>query len=573
MKAVAARNLVLGRPFKLLAVDDDAYCRLMVQAYGEKLGYDVIMARDGEEGVKLFEEVEPDIVLMDIMMPRMDGLDAARLIKSRQTQWAPIVFLTAKSEEGDLVTALDHGGDDFLHKPISFALFRAKMLSLQRTLLLNHQVSTQARRLRAYHDANEGELQTAKELIDRVVYSPMVPDDHFSYWLMPAKGLSGDVVAVARTPRGVLHVMLADGVGHGLSAAINVMPISPIFYKMTSRGHSLADILREMNQTIRNVLPPDRFISAILFSIDFENVRLECWNGGIPEAIIIDDAGDARHRCASRNFPLGLRAENDYEKEIETIPWRENRRIIFFSDGLVEAVNREGALFGRERLLHCLAEAPLGEEIAFTRKAVVAHMAGFPHADDISLAVVRLDYAPPPVRCGEVAPCETSEWLSDTWCFEMAFGAAELRAFDPVPIVMAALDQFRIPKTMRGRLFVVLSELACNAFEHGLLGLDSMLKDDPDAELYYEERARRLKVMTSGEVRVRLDVSAVSGTRCLRLRVTDTGAGFDVAALPDAQTALNSYGRYGRGIPLVRGMVSQLVFNEAGNSVEASLPL
>jgi len=103
---------------KVLAVDDNRTNLHILQVFLKKLGHEVILAENGEEAVQKFVSESPDLVLLDIMMPVMDGFEAARQIKAMcHDQWKPIILLTAKSDGADRIRGLEAGADDYLTKP------------------------------------------------------------------------------------------------------------------------------------------------------------------------------------------------------------------------------------------------------------------------------------------------------------------------------------------------------------------------------------------------------------------------------------------------------------------------
>lgn len=138
---------------KVLVVDDAATNRQMVQEFLHTLGYDVVVANDGEQGVAAFQSDAPDIVIMDVMMPIMDGYEATRRIKALAGErWTPVVFLSAMDGEEDLVAGLDAGGDDYLVKPVNFVVLDAKLRSLARTLVLQRSLEDERQRGAAISD-------------------------------------------------------------------------------------------------------------------------------------------------------------------------------------------------------------------------------------------------------------------------------------------------------------------------------------------------------------------------------------------------------------------------------------
>ena len=105
---------------KVLIVEDEANIRQLVKYNLEKESYQVIEAEDGVQGLRLAKTEKPDLVLLDLMLPQMDGLEVCRSLKGNQATAAlPIIMLTAKSEEIDKVIGLDLGADDYMTKPFS----------------------------------------------------------------------------------------------------------------------------------------------------------------------------------------------------------------------------------------------------------------------------------------------------------------------------------------------------------------------------------------------------------------------------------------------------------------------
>ena len=116
--------------YSILVVDDESRIRTIIRKYAEFEGHKVTEAADGMEAVLRCREGGYDIVIMDIMMPELGGYDACSRIRSYST--APVLFLTAKTQEGDKRRAYDSGGDDFLAKPFSHAELMMKVESLLR---------------------------------------------------------------------------------------------------------------------------------------------------------------------------------------------------------------------------------------------------------------------------------------------------------------------------------------------------------------------------------------------------------------------------------------------------------
>lgn len=138
---------------RVLTVDDNRTNLQILEVFLKKLGHEAIAAENGAIAVAKYLEHRPDLILMDIMMPVMDGLEATRRIREIPTErWVPIIFLSALDRDENLVGGLEAGGDDYLSKPINFVVLEAKMRSMQRTLLMQQQVADALHRLQTISD-------------------------------------------------------------------------------------------------------------------------------------------------------------------------------------------------------------------------------------------------------------------------------------------------------------------------------------------------------------------------------------------------------------------------------------
>jgi PAS domain S-box-containing protein len=138
---------------RVLTVDDNRTNLQILNVFLKKLGHEAIPAENGVVAVAKYQEEHPDLILMDIMMPVMDGLEATRKIRSLPSdRWIPIIFLSALDRDENLVGGLEAGGDDYLAKPINFVVLEAKMRSMQRTLMLQQRVTDALHQLQTISD-------------------------------------------------------------------------------------------------------------------------------------------------------------------------------------------------------------------------------------------------------------------------------------------------------------------------------------------------------------------------------------------------------------------------------------
>ncbi len=118
---------------RILVADDNATDRLIMETLLKRQGHDVRTVLNGEEAVQSFAESRPDLVLMDVMMPVLDGISAARLMREMAgNELVPIIFLTSLNDARDLAACLEAGGDDFLSKPYNPVILQAKIKAFSR---------------------------------------------------------------------------------------------------------------------------------------------------------------------------------------------------------------------------------------------------------------------------------------------------------------------------------------------------------------------------------------------------------------------------------------------------------
>ncbi|GAA5169477.1 SpoIIE family protein phosphatase [Viridibacterium curvum] len=145
---------VSQKPLRVLVADDVQANRTLLRAYLGRLGFEAITAENGEEAVQMFQSNRPDIVLMDLMMPVMDGFDAIRHIRNLDSRrWVPIFVVSAMDTDADIIRALEGGADDYLVKPLSYQVFAAKMRNMSRALSFQRAQDEAHRRESAISDA------------------------------------------------------------------------------------------------------------------------------------------------------------------------------------------------------------------------------------------------------------------------------------------------------------------------------------------------------------------------------------------------------------------------------------
>ncbi|MFQ6572785.1 ATP-binding SpoIIE family protein phosphatase [Pseudomonas sp. UM16] len=554
-----------GSGLTVLIAEDGAADRLLLARIVSNQGHAVLTAENGEQAVALFAERRPQIVLLDALMPVMDGFEAARQIKALAGEaLVPIIFLTSLSEEQALVRCLEAGGDDFLAKPYSPVILAAKINAMDRLRRLQATVLEQRDQITRHHHHLLNEQRVAKAVFDKVAHAGCLSAANIRYLQSPYALFNGDLLLAAFTPSGDMHVLLGDFTGHGLPAAVGAMPLAEVFYGMTAKGYGLAETLREMNAKLKRILPVDMFCCALMLNLSFQRRMVEVWNGGMPDGYLLAAGGAEPLPLVSRHLPLGVLAPERFDDATEVLPMALEERLLLLSDGVVDTSDESDQLFGVERLRRVLS-ANSQPELLFEEVQQALEAFGGRYRDDVSLLQITL-VEPEALSPVPVIYSDSGQSTPLDWSLQFEFRAETLKHFNPLPYLLQLLQEVHGLRAQSGALYCVLTELYSNALEHGVLALDSGLKRDAQGfGEYYRQRSERLQALCSGYIRIGLRVEPHGAGGRLIIDLEDSGKGFDVCTV--LARPLVEQGLFGRGLNLIRRLSRRAEWADEGRRV------
>ena len=156
-------------PPRILVVDDSEINRDIIVSRLEANGYATLQAADGEEALAAVAQHHPDLVLLDVMMPKLDGVEACRRLKDDAAlPFTPVILVTAKTDTKDIVAGLDAGADEYLTKPVDQAALVARVRSVLRIKALHDKVQAQADELATWNQTLEQKVKQQIDEIERI---------------------------------------------------------------------------------------------------------------------------------------------------------------------------------------------------------------------------------------------------------------------------------------------------------------------------------------------------------------------------------------------------------------------
>jgi len=232
-------------------------------------------------------------------------------------------------------------------------------------------------------------------------------------------------------------------------------------------------------------------------------------------------------------------------------------------------------MFGRARLERIFVDSKQPENIfEGIRESLVFFTAGADQHDDMTLIEIQYDQEllEKTIHHDDSTREEHISQSPATWSLSMELGAGLMSSFDPLPLLIKSVCDMQGLRGQRQQLYTVFSELFSNALDHGILGLDSKLKQTADGfAKYYMDRAEKLAALSEGSISINVSHEPDEDGGVLTIRFEDSGKGFDYK---QRTVSLESnFGHSGRGIQLLYSICENITYEKSGNVVEATYRL
>ena len=554
---------------KILVVDDNEVNRRLLSSILTRKHYDVLEANSGFEAIDLFKQHSPDLVLMDIMMPGMDGRQcAAELKRIAGDVYIPIIYVTALSEDSALSIALDAGGDDFVSKPINFDILLSKITAHSRIQELNAELGQKNRQIAKYNAILERDQELASHFFERALKHNYLHQSVIRHHLSPATAFNGDILMAAPRQGGGLYLILGDFTGHGLAAAIGSLPVSQTFFSMAKRACWIGDIAKALNRELADLLPVDMFLAATLIELNSTGERLQAWAGGLPDGYLFDPATHNHRLIKSTHPPLGILSDENFNPACQSFSVTHGERVYLYTDGVIETRNSTGEIYGEQRL-HELLNNHKTELFDHVISDIQEFIGDKKQTDDTSfveLTCKRIfaynssDTEPPQLNA---ALSEMPYHLRISLTDDLLKNNPDIVTYMSEMICATTLAQYK------GLVHTILAEMYTNILEHGVLRLNSVQKDEERGfSTYYEDKQAMLNNLNDMCIDINVSYHPDEKNKKLVISMShNRDTNHEITTTVD--DAFNE-SPHGRGMLLLNNLCEQVKLSRDGKNLEVT---
>jgi len=329
----------------ILVAEDDPDNQALIQLLLERAGYRVTLASDGDEVFGLLDSCQPELLLLDCKMPRMNGPEVCARLKG-DPRWAdvPVIFLSMFSDPRDKVQGFEVGGADYVTKPIEELELLAR---IRNHLELAHSRQVLKKKVSIYEALTQEQMARLDEIRtgqESLLTSPWAfPELKAAVRFTPAHEAGGDFYEITRFSEGEFGFLVTDVAGHDLSVPFITGALKALSVTFLKDGLSPTDTMTMLNASLHAFLTEERYVTGCYAKYSQERMEVELINAGHPPALF----QSTERKCEFVNLTGDALGPLECCRfETRTLQVQPGDRLFLYSDGLIEgyrdALGRRG---------------------------------------------------------------------------------------------------------------------------------------------------------------------------------------------------------------------------------------
>ena len=379
---------------KILLVDDNPDNIYLLEVILQARNYLTVSARNGKEAVSaVAADSEIDIILMDVMMPEMDGFEASRIIRNiKESAHIPIIMMTAKKRElEDVVRGLDEGAVDYLTKPFDEEELLARVKSMLRIKALYDDNRNLLNKVLKQQAMMEKELKVAEKVqLAMLPTLDSIKSDKLkiSPFYRATVDIGGDFYDFMDYGPNKTAFFIADVSGHGPSAAMIVAMLKALLASEKGDLPPPSEMMRRINKKLVSMIPDEHFVTAFFCVADSVKGTLSFSRAGHPSPLLLCPGNENMRPLDTTGVVLGIFEDAEFGQATESFSVGD--KLFMYSDGLYE-VQKNGDIYGFgkfKELVHGFRKKNGKEIVEAVMKEIDAFWDGESSRDDMAAIAV-----------------------------------------------------------------------------------------------------------------------------------------------------------------------------------------
>lgn len=343
----------------ILVADDDQSTRILLRLILKKEGYHIIEVENGQECLTAWQLHQPDMILLDAMMPVMDGFKCCQELNQIESKelTIPILMITGLNDKQSVDRAFAVGATDYITKPIHPPVLCQRLKRILKAAKAEAALKASEAKLLQQNLRLQSELNQASDYVRSLLPKPLTGKIKIEHQFAPSAQLGGDIFDYYWLDSNHLVVYLLDVAGHGVKSALLSISILNILRSQSLYNTDFYEpwiVLTELNRVFQMNDAGDNYFTIWYGVISLEDRELVYASAGHPPGILITQDSTTMQYLDNDNIPIGMLGKYDFEQGICSINTGDS--LYIFSDGVYEVSQGDGQLWGFDNLVKLIKQ-------------------------------------------------------------------------------------------------------------------------------------------------------------------------------------------------------------------------